>query len=103
MCLGVPMRVLEQDGVTALCERRGEVRRVRLALVGDVVPGGHVLVHVDTVIRVIDAEEAALVDDALDGLEAALDGRSTDAYFADLAAREPELPPHLRPNGEPTS
>ena len=98
MCLGVPMQVIEHDGVTALCERRGEQRRVNLLLVGDVPPGAFVLVHVDNAIRVIDAEEAALVDDALLGLEAALAGRSTDGFFADLTSREPELPPHLRTN-----
>ena len=96
MCLGVPMRVLEQDGVTALCERWGVRRRVSLLVVGDVAPGAHLLVHIDTAVRVLDVEEAALVDDALRGLEAALDGRPLDPYFSDLEGRAPELPPHLR-------
>jgi hydrogenase expression/formation protein HypC len=97
MCLGIPMQVLEQDGATALCERRGERRRVSIALVGDVLPGTHVLVHVDAAIRVLDAEEAALVDDAILCLEAAREGRAIDGFFADLTGREPELPAHLRP------
>ena len=99
MCLGVPMQVLEHDGSTALCERRGEQRRVSLALVGDVALGSFVLVHVETAIRAIDADEAALVDDALCCLEAVSEGRPIDSFFADLTGREPELPPHLRTTG----
>ena len=33
MCIGVPMRVIESDGFTALCERRGERRRVNVMLI----------------------------------------------------------------------
>jgi len=90
------MTVLARDGVTARCERRGEERSVSLLLVGDVPLGAYVLVHVETALRVIDDEEAMRLDDALDALAAALQGRATDGYFADLASREPELPPHLR-------
>jgi len=96
MCLGIPMQVLEHDGATALCERRGEQRRVNLALVGDVPPGAYVLVHIDAAIRVLDADEAALVDDAIQCLEAANEGRPIDSFFADLVGREPELPAHLQ-------
>lgn len=99
MCLGVPMQVLEHDGASALCERRGEQRRVSLALIGDVAIGSFVLVHVETAIRAIDAEEAALVDDALRCLEAVSQGLPIDAFFGDLTGREPELPPHLRTAG----
>ncbi|HSO33475.1 MAG TPA: HypC/HybG/HupF family hydrogenase formation chaperone, partial [Labilithrix sp.] len=99
MCLGIPMQVLEHDGTSALCERRGERRRVSLLLVGDVARGTHLLVHVATAIRVLDAEEAALVDDAVRCLEAASEGRPIDAFFSDLTSREPELPPHLRHRG----
>lgn len=97
MCLGIPMQVLENDGTSALCEGRGERRRVSTLLLGDAPPGSWVLVHVDAAIRVIDAEEAALVGDALSALEAAVAGRPTDGFFADLEAREPTLPEHLRP------
>ena len=43
-----------------------------------------------------DAHEARLIEDALDGLAAAVEGRDFDALFADLVGREPELPAHLR-------
>jgi hydrogenase expression/formation protein HypC len=97
MCVGIPMTVLEGDGLGALCERRGEVRRVSLMLVGAVPPGTRVLVHVDSAVRVLDADEARLIDDALDGVQAALDGRPFEHLFADLIDREPQLPDFLKP------
>lgn len=96
MCLGIPMQVVEADGATALCARREDRRRVSLALVGDVAIGAHVLVHGDAAIRLLDEDEAALVDDAIRCLEAARDGGPIEGFFADLTGREPELPPHLR-------
>ena len=33
MCIGIPMRVIECDGFTALCEGRGEQRRVNVMLI----------------------------------------------------------------------
>lgn len=100
MCLGVPMLVLERLGALAVCERGDERRTVSCALVGDVEVGAHVLVHVDTALRVLDAAEAALVEDAISALEAASAGRSLDGFFSDLVNREPELPPHLRPENQ---
>jgi [NiFe] hydrogenase assembly HybE family chaperone len=34
MCLGIPMQVVESDEFTALCERRGEQRRLNMMLIG---------------------------------------------------------------------
>lgn len=96
MCLGVPMRILEGDDVTALAERRGATRRVSMLLVGEQAVGTVVLVHIDSAVRVLDEAEAKLIDDALEGLEAALDGRDFDHLFADLVDREPQLPEFLR-------
>ncbi len=33
MCIGIPMRVIESDGLMALCEVRGEQRRVNVMLI----------------------------------------------------------------------
>jgi hydrogenase expression/formation protein HypC len=96
MCVGVPMRIVEGDEVSALCARGDAARRVSMLLVGAQEPGTRVLVHIDTAIRVLDAREAQLIDDALRGLEAALRGESFEALFADLIDREPQLPEHLR-------
>lgn len=96
MCLGIPMTVVEANEVSALVEAGGERRRVSLLLVGMQAPGTIVLVHVDTAVRVLDAEQADAIARALEGLSAALEGRDFDHLFADLIDREPELPPHLR-------
>ena len=99
MCIGIPMTVREGDGQVAQCERRGEFRRVSMMLVGAVPAGTRVLVHVDSAVRVLDAEEARQIDDALDGVAAALAGQPFEHLFADLIDREPELPAFLRPGG----
>lgn len=101
MCLGIPMRVVECDDFTALVERRGEVRRVSALLVGRQPVGAMLLVHIDSAVRRLDADEARLIDDALDGVAAALDGRAFDHLFADLVDREPQLPDFLRPPAAP--
>ena len=97
MCIGLPMRVVHGDDLTALCERRGDGQTVSMLLVGAQPPETHVLVHLGSAVRVLDPDEARLIDDALDGLAAAMEGRNVDAMFADLVGREPELPEHLRP------
>ena len=90
------MTVIEGDDMTALCERRGEAQTVTMLLVGAQSKGARVLVHLGSAVRVLDADEARLIDDALDGLAAAMEGRNVDALFADLVGREPQLPEHLR-------
>jgi hydrogenase expression/formation protein HypC len=102
MCLGIPMRVVEADEVSALVRGRGESRRVSLLLIGPQPVGTPLLVHIDSAIRVLDEGEVPLIERALDGLEAALEGRPVEAYFSDLIEREPVLPPHLRPGGGTT-
>ena len=96
MCIGFPMRVIEGDDLTALCERRGDAQRVSMLLVGAQPPGARVLVHLGSAVRVLETDEARLIDDALDGLAAAMEGRNVDDLFADLVGREPQLPDHLR-------
>ena len=96
MCIGFPMRVVEGDDLTAVCRRRGEAQRVSMLLVGEQPVGTHVLVHLGSAVRVLDPEEARLIDDALEGLAAAMEGQNVDALFADLVGREPQLPEHLR-------
>lgn len=96
MCIGVPMIVVEGDEFAAQCERRGEVRRVSMLLVGAVPAGSPVLVHCDSAVRVLTDAEARQIDDALDGVAAALAGQPFEHLFADLIDREPELPAFLR-------
>jgi hydrogenase expression/formation protein HypC len=96
MCLGVPMRVIEGDDISAICECVGRAERVSMLLVGAQPMGAHVLVHLGTAMRVLEEEEAGLIAAALAGLDAALAGQAFESHFADLVAREPQLPAHLR-------
>lgn len=96
MCLGLPMTVIDGDDFSAVCERHGERRRVSTLLVGRQAAGARLLVHLDSAMRVLDADEAEAIDRALDGLAAASEGRAFEHLFADLIDREPELPEHLR-------
>jgi hydrogenase expression/formation protein HypC len=65
MCLGLPMTVLSVDGITAVVEGWGEQRVVGTLLVGDVTPGVVVLVHLRDAVRVLDAEEAGALTEAV--------------------------------------
>jgi len=74
MCLGVPGRVLEIDGLTARVEFFGVEREVRLDVVDTpVAPGDYVLNHVGFAIRRIPEAEIedtlALYDQILAELE----------------------------------
>lgn len=60
MCLGIPGRVLEVDGATALVDFWGVRRQVRLDVVDEAVaPGDYVLNHVGYAIRRIPESEIA--------------------------------------------
>ncbi|SEQ42823.1 hydrogenase expression/formation protein HypC [Solimonas aquatica] len=79
MCVGIPMRVLSSADGMAECEGRGERRRVRMALVGEVPVGEQVLVFLDSAIERLDAARAAEIEAALDLLQAALHGEHSSA------------------------
>ncbi|WP_024520489.1 HypC/HybG/HupF family hydrogenase formation chaperone [Bradyrhizobium sp. Tv2a-2] len=96
MCIGLPMTIIQSDGMSALCEFGDEQRRVSVMLLSNPPVGASVLVHMDAAVRLLDQDEARLIADALDGLDAALNGRDCDRFFADLIAREPQLLEHLR-------
>lgn len=96
MCIGIPMRVVAASEFVAQCERHGAISSISLMLVGPQPPGTQLLTHLGSAIRVLDAEEARAIDDALAGLAEAVEGRAFETLFADLISREPELPLHLR-------
>jgi len=99
MCVGVPMQVVSAEPGVAVCEGRGRRERVGMLLSGDQPVGTWLLVYQGSAVRTMTAQEAAETAAALDALEAALAGETDfDAYFADLADREPQLPPHLKGN-----
>jgi hydrogenase expression/formation protein HypC len=96
MCVGVPMQVIEGDGEFALCESNREQARVNMMLTGPQAPGSWILVFQGSAVRSMAEDEARQMRAALAALDAALNGQEDlDIYFADLAGREPTLPPHL--------
>ncbi len=99
MCVGIPMRVLHCDGLSALCEGRDGQRRLDLSLVGKQAPGTWLLTFLDSAREVLEPDAAARINAALDGLQAALNGETDlSPYFADLIDRPPELPDFLKGN-----
>jgi hydrogenase expression/formation protein HypC len=100
MCIGHPMRVLSGEGLKAWCEGADGVLEVDLALTGPLAAGTQVLVHVTTALRVLEANEAKLIADALEALARAEAGQPFEHLFPDLIGREPQLPAHLRPSPE---
>lgn len=82
MCVGIPMQVLSIEPGHAQCDWRGETRRVRTALVGDLSVGEWVLVFIDSAQERITAERAEEVNATLDLLAAANSGLAADALAA---------------------
>ncbi|AHE98008.1 HypC/HybG/HupF family hydrogenase formation chaperone [Thioalkalivibrio paradoxus] len=94
MCLGVPMQVVESGEFTALCERRGEQRRLNMMLVGAQPVGTWVLALKDHAREVLDPGQAEQIDRAVCALEAALRGEGgSEDYFEDLVLPSQVGPP----------
>jgi hydrogenase assembly chaperone HypC/HupF len=97
MCIGIPMQVVGTGDDGTICEGRGRRERIDVALVGEQRVGAWILAYQGTAVRVLTPAEAAQTDAALAALEAVLAGEGDiDGYFADIVAREPQLPAHLR-------
>ncbi|MBX5455017.1 MAG: HypC/HybG/HupF family hydrogenase formation chaperone [Acidobacteriia bacterium] len=81
MCLGVPMQVIERDGLLARCEAKGIERTVSLFLLQheDVQPGDHVMVHVGYAIQKMTGEEARSAWELIDEMLAAEEGTEHNA------------------------
>ncbi|PVY28633.1 hydrogenase expression/formation protein HypC [Paraburkholderia silvatlantica] len=74
MCIGVPMRVIEAQGLQAWCNGRGERRRIDTSLVGPCSAGEWLLVFLDAAREKLDATRAAEIDATLSLVERALAG-----------------------------
>lgn len=96
MCLGVPMQILRVEGIAAQATDGRETALIDLSLTGPVEPGTWVLTFLGAAREVIDADEAAKITAALNGLRALMQGDDLGDAFADLDARAPQLPPHLQ-------
>lgn len=60
MCLGIPMKIISIDGLTAKCEAKGVEREVNLYLLQDAPlnAGDFVMVHIGYAIQKIAADHA---------------------------------------------
>lgn len=76
MCMGIPMKVMRREGVFAICEGRGETRRLNMMLLGEVETGSWVLAHLDWAREEIEEERAEQINEALDMLEAVMRGEA---------------------------
>ena len=92
------MQVMEAHENSAVCEGRNGRMLINTMLLEKVEVGQWLLTFLDAGREVIDAERAALVNAALDGLQAVSEGGEVDLdrFFADLVNREPTLPDFLR-------
>jgi hydrogenase expression/formation protein HypC len=99
MCIGIPMKVIECNGIIAKCVGRGQTRAVNLALIGEQSVGTWVLMAIDSAREVLDEATANQINEALDGAELAINSPiDLSKYFPDLIGREPELPAFLKGN-----
>jgi hydrogenase expression/formation protein HypC len=58
MCLAIPMKVVEIDGLSAVAEVDGVRRQARLDLVPEVEVGDYVLIHAGMAITRLEAQDA---------------------------------------------
>jgi len=98
MCIGVPMQIIESQGLVAICRNDEENRheKVDMSLLGEQPEGTWVLVFMGAGREVIAPEALEQTLQARKAMAAALKGESVDEFFADLVNREPELPDFLK-------
>jgi hydrogenase expression/formation protein HypC len=86
MCIGIPMRVIEDHGFSALCEGRDGRAEINMLLTGPQPAGTWVLTFLGSAREVLEEETARRIDAALDAVAAVLAGEAVDfdAAFGDL-------------------
>ena len=90
MCLSIPMQVVawEGEGDFAWVERADRRERVNMMLLGVQPIGTWVLTSLGLAREVVEAEQLALIEEALAALAASLGGDyAPEQYFRDLEAR----------------
>ncbi|MCP5265431.1 MAG: HypC/HybG/HupF family hydrogenase formation chaperone [Burkholderiaceae bacterium] len=88
MCLAVPMRIVEIDGMNARCEARGVERTVSLFMLQheSLGVGDMVMVHVGYAIQRVSEEDASTTWALLDEMLAAEEALATEALHPDPEA-----------------
>ena len=83
MCIAVPMRIVEAEGLSAVARREGAPDlKVDTSLVGELAPGDWVLVFRESVIRTVSEEEAERIGRALACVSAVMAGGESAAAEA---------------------
>lgn len=79
MCVGIPMKVLSVGEGTALCEGRNGKDQIDTMMVGEVEAGSWILAWNHKAIKTLTEEKARQTDEALNAVEAIMNGRAPDA------------------------
>jgi hydrogenase assembly chaperone HypC/HupF len=88
MCLGIPMQVVEFDGVFAWCEGRGRRERLNALFLEEISPGDWLYAVLGQAREKLTVQQAAEINLALDGIAAVLQGETDlDAYFPDFTTQ----------------
>jgi len=90
MCIGTPVKVIEDRDFVALCEGRNGTEEVNMMLVGPQTEGTWVLNFLGSAREVISEQDAENINKALDGLTAIMDGADkidVDMYFPDISVK----------------
>ncbi|MDD5393070.1 MAG: HypC/HybG/HupF family hydrogenase formation chaperone [Thiothrix sp.] len=87
MCIGIPMQVIEDRDLMALCRGRNGDEVVNMMLIGSQPAGTWVVNFLGSARDILTAQEADLINRALDGLVAAANGETDfDPYFPNVGA-----------------
>lgn len=96
MCVGLPMKLIDVDGIAGKASDGRRLEIVDLSLTPDAIVGDWVLTFLGASREVISADKAEKISAALAGLRAVMAGGTVGNAFADLDAAEPQLPSHLQ-------
>lgn len=84
------MKVVVSNGFVAECEGRGRREQLNMMLVGPQEVGTWVLAFLGSARELLTADEAAKIDDALDAVEAVMNGATdVSGHFLDLQDAAP--------------
>lgn len=85
MCIGIPVHVIEDRDLVALCRGRNGDEIVNMMLTGPQPAGTWVLNFLGSAREILSEQDAALINSALDGLLAAVNGETDlDQYFPNV-------------------
>jgi hydrogenase expression/formation protein HypC len=91
MCIGVPVQIIEDGDLMALCRGRNGDERVNMMLIGPQPVGSWVLNFLGSAREVLSEQDAININKALDGLSEIMSGAENvdiDHYFPGLGGEQ---------------